>query len=49
MAAVGYACEFVDKPKDLQTECCVCLYVLRDPTWSTVVAIASVQAVSNEF
>ena len=31
MAAVGYACEFVDKPKDLQTECSVCLQVLRDP------------------
>ena len=34
MAAVGYmgyACEFVDTPKDLQTECSVCLHVLRDP------------------
>ena len=30
--AVGYACEFVDTiPKELQTECSVCLHVLRDP------------------
>ena len=31
-AAVGYSCEFVDViPKELQTECSVCLHVLRDP------------------
>ncbi len=32
LAAVGFACEFVDTiPKELQTECSVCLHVLRDP------------------
>ena len=31
-AVVGYACEFVDTiPKELQTECSICLHVLRDP------------------
>ena len=31
-AVVGYACEFVDPvPKELQTECSICLHVLRDP------------------
>ena len=31
-AVVGYACEFVDVvPKELQTECSICLHVLRDP------------------
>ena len=31
-AVVGYACEFVDAiPKELQTECSICLHVLRDP------------------
>ena len=29
---VGYACDFVDTiPKELQTECSICLHVLRDP------------------
>ena len=28
----GYSCEFVDTiPEELQTECCICLYVLKDP------------------
>ena len=31
-AVVGYACEFVDTiPKELQTECSICLHILRDP------------------
>ena len=31
-AVVGYACEFIDVvPKELQTECSICLHVLRDP------------------
>ena len=31
-AVVGYACEFMDTiPKELQTECSICLHVLRDP------------------
>ena len=27
----GYACEFVEEVKELQTECSICLHVLRDP------------------
>ena len=31
-AIVGYACEFMDTiPKEFQTECSICLHVLRDP------------------
>ena len=31
-AVAGYTCEFVDEiPKELQTECSICLHVLRDP------------------
>ena len=31
-AVAGYNCEFVDEiPKELQTECSICLHVLRDP------------------
>ena len=28
---VGHACEFLDDVKELQTECSICLHVLRDP------------------
>ena len=32
VSAAGYACEFVDLvPSELQTECSICLHVLRDP------------------
>ena len=32
---VGFECEFIDKPKELQTECPICLHILRDPYQAT--------------
>ena len=27
----GYDCQFVDPPQELQTECAICLHVVREP------------------
>lgn len=32
---VGFDCEFVERPKELQTECPICLHVLREPFQAT--------------
>ncbi len=32
---VGFDCEFIDKPKELQTDCPICLHLLRDPYQAT--------------
>ncbi len=32
---VGFECEFIDRPKELQTECPICLHILRDPFQAT--------------
>ena len=32
---VGFDCEFIERPKELQTDCPICLHVLRDPYQAT--------------
>ena len=32
---VGFECEFVESPRELQTECPICLHVLREPHQAT--------------
>lgn len=33
--AVGFTCTFIDAPKELRTECPICLYILREPHQAT--------------
>lgn len=32
---IGFDCDFVDRPKELQTDCPICLHILRDPYQAT--------------
>lgn len=32
---VGFDCEFIDRPKELQTDCPICLHILREPFQAT--------------
>lgn len=32
---VGFTCTFIDAPKELRTECPICLYILREPHQAT--------------
>lgn len=32
---VGFTCAFIDAPKELRTECPICLYILREPHQAT--------------
>lgn len=32
---VGFTCSFIDAPKELRTECPICLYILREPHQAT--------------